>query len=239
VICVALAEAGVQAAEQAIEGEFGLLQAYTPAEKTPEKLLKLIHGLGKKWASAGTAIKPFPACRMTHSAIVLGDSLRKKAGTGTVQKMEVSLTPHCVLIVGQSVENKIHAKNVVEGQFSIYFQLAVAWLHGSGLGWAAYDHMWDKSLNELTDRITVIGDENYKGLETKITVYFDDGTKLMEELLDPPGEPPNPLTWETLQEKFESLAVPVYGVEKSRQIANIIETIDTAGNITRLMALLS
>jgi hypothetical protein len=45
----------------------------------------------------------------------------------------------------------------------------------------------------------VIGDENYKGLETKITVYFDDGTKLMEELLEPPGEPPNPLTWETLQ----------------------------------------
>lgn len=99
VICVALAEAGVKAAEQAIEGEFGLLQAYTPAEKTPEKLLKLIDGLGKEWASAGTAIKPFPACRMTHSAIVLGDSLRKKAGTRTVQKMEVSLTPqlrtHC------------------------------------------------------------------------------------------------------------------------------------------------
>lgn len=239
VICVALAEAGVLAAEQAIEGAFGLLQAYTPSERTPEKLLKLTDGLGNEWESAGTAIKPFPACRMTHSAIVLGDSLRKKAGTRTVQKMEVSLAPHCVLIVGQKVDNKIHAKNIVEGQFSIYFQLAVAWLYGSGLGWAAYDHLWDEGLNELTERITVIGDENYKKLETNITVYFEDGTKLMEELLEPLGEPPNPLTWDTLQEKFESLVGPVYGVEKSRQIANIIKTIDTAGNINRLMALLS
>ncbi|KFZ25133.1 hypothetical protein V502_00388 [Pseudogymnoascus sp. VKM F-4520 (FW-2644)] len=238
VICVTLAEAGVQAAEQAIEGEFGLLQAYTPAEKTVEKLQKLIDGLGKEWASAGTAIKPFPACRMTHSAIVLGDSLRNKAGTRTVRKMKVSLSPHCVLIVGQNVENKIRAKNVVEGQFSVYFQLAVAWLHGSGLGWAAYDHLLEEGLNELTDRITVVGDEKYKGLETKITVCFDDGTELMEELLEPPGEPPNPITWETLQEKFESLAVPVYGVEKSRQIADIIKTTDNSGSIERLMALL-
>lgn len=238
VICVALAEAGVQAAEQAIEGEFGLLQAYTPAEKTPEKLLKLIDELGKEWVSAATAIKPFPACRMTHSAIVLGNSLREKARTRIVQKIEVSLTPHCVLIVGQNVENKIHAKNVVEGQFSVYFQLAMAWLHGSGLGWAAYDHLWDEDLDKLTERITVIGDENYKGLETKVTVYFDDGTKLMEELLEPPGEPPNPLNWETVQEKFESLAAPVYGLKKSRQIADMIKTIDTAGNIEGLMALL-
>jgi len=76
-------------------------------------------------------------------------------------------------------------------------------------------------------------------LETKIVVYFDDGTELVEELLEPPGEPPNCLTWEMLQEKFESLAVPVYGRQKSRQIAEIVKTADTAGSIEPLMALLS
>ena len=238
VICVALAEAGVKAAEQAIEGEFGLLQAYTPAETTADKLHKLVDGLGNEWESAGTAIKPFPACRMTHSAIMIGDSLRKKAGTKFVQKVTVSLSPHCVPIVGQNTENKIHAKNSVDGQFSVYFQLAVAWLHGSGLGWATYDYLLDKDVNELADRITVIGDENYTSLETKVTVYFDDGTELVEEILEPPGEPPNSLTWEMLQEKFESLAVPVYGVKRSRQIAEMVKTADTAGSIEPLMALL-
>lgn len=238
VICVALAEAGVRAAEQAIEGEFGLLQAYTPAEKTTEQMQDLIAGLGVNWHSTGTAIKPFPACRMTHSAIMIAESLRKETGTKHVRKMEVSLTPNCVLIVGQNVENKIHPKNTVDGQFSIYFQLAVAWLHGSGLGWATYDHLLDQDVNELTDRISVFEDDNYKRLETKLKVYFDDGTEVTRELLEPPGEPPNALTWEVLQEKFESLAMPVYGKEKSSQIADVIKTVDTTESIEPLMVLL-
>ena len=238
VICVALAEAGVQAAEQAIEGEFGLLQAYTPAEKTPEKLQNLVDGLGRVWTSAGTAIKPYPACRMTHSAIALADSLRKRAGNRTVENIEVVLAPHCVPIVGQNVENKVHPKNVVDGQFSIYFQTAVAWLHGSRLGWTMYNHLLDHDLNELTKRIKVDGDLKYKGLETKVTVSFSDGTNLTEELLEAPGEPPHPLSWEILQEKFESLSVPAYGLDRSCQISNIVKHIDTPGDIEGLMKLL-
>jgi 2-methylcitrate dehydratase PrpD len=237
VLCVALAEAGVHAAEQAIEGEFGLLQAYTPAEKTPEKVYKLVDGLGSVWESGGTAIKPYPACRMTHSAIAVADSLRKRAGGRTVKRIEVFLAPHCVLVVGQNVANKVHATNVVEGQFSLYFQVAVAWLHGSGLGWRTYNHLADQDLNELTKRITVVGDVNYKALETKISVMFDDGTELTGELLEAPGEPPQLLTWEMLQEKFESLTVPVYGTETSHQISEVVKAIDTPGNIERLMEL--
>ncbi|KIM92808.1 hypothetical protein OIDMADRAFT_138935 [Oidiodendron maius Zn] len=238
VICVALAEAGVQAAEQAIEGEFGLLQAYTPAEMTPEKLQSLVDGLSRVWTSAGTAIKPYPACRMTHSAIALADSLRKRAGNRSVEKIELLLAPHCVPIVGQNIENKVHPTNVVEGQFSIYFQAAVAWIHGSGLGWTMYNHLLDHDLNELTKRITVDGDLKYKGLETKVTVSFSDGTNLTEELLEAPGEPPHSLSWEILQEKFESLSVPVYGLDRSRQISNIVKLIDTPGDIEGLMKLL-
>jgi hypothetical protein len=54
-------------------------------------------------------------------------------------------------IIGEPKPNKSHPKNVVNAQFSEYYQTAVAWLHGSAIGWKVYDYIGDVDVENFSE----------------------------------------------------------------------------------------
>ncbi|KEF58999.1 uncharacterized protein A1O9_03842 [Exophiala aquamarina CBS 119918] len=233
-LCQAFVEQGVPTAKKSLEGIFGFLKGYS---SSPE-IGNMVDGLGVQWIHLKTAIKPYPGCRMTHTGIDLAEKWRK-AKTVPIKSLRLSLSPHCWMIVGRPLSNKIHPKNTVDAQFSAYYQLAVAWLDGNGTGWNPYDRFHDDDISAVTDRITVDAMEDLHALAGRLKMHWQDGTTTVDVETDRIGEASNPYSDEQLLKKFKSLSIPAYREQRSDEIANTIAVVEQCNNVKDLMSLLA
>ncbi|RFU28796.1 hypothetical protein B7463_g7533, partial [Scytalidium lignicola] len=216
-MCLAFAEAGVLSAEKPIEGKFGLLNGYT-AKSSPAGL---IEGLGQQLTFIDTAVKPYPGCRATHGAIDLAAKIRlsktlpnnKPAG---VKRLTIGVAAEVYALIGEAVENKIHPKNMVDAQFSVYYAFAVASLYGNEKGMGVFDYLTDPEVSNLLDLITVIPDNKINGAAAWLEVEWSDSTKTKDQIhySRVTGEPSNPVTFEIAKRKFKQLVEPIYVIER-------------------------
>ncbi len=220
-VCVALAESGVVGATKALEGKFGHLQAYSPGSKD---LSRLVDGLGRKWCFLGSALKPFPACRMTHGYIEMAADIASTR-QGRVKSIVLTLRPENFPIVAAPTPNKIHPENTVDAQFSAYYQTAHAYIYGANTGWKAYDpaRMTDEKIHELCSKITVVTDDKLEILGSTMTVNYADGTSTERKLPFPLGEEMHPFKEEAAFAKFLALVEPVYGRTTATRIKDILD----------------
>ncbi|KAK3716047.1 hypothetical protein LTR37_006777 [Vermiconidia calcicola] len=224
-LCVSLAEAGVIGATRIIEGKMGFLQAYSP---NPEPdLERLTENLGMDWAWLTSSLKPYPACRMTHGFIELSGNIRAehngRVAASDVKAINLSMSAASFKLVGDPTPNKIHPENTIDAQFSAYFQVANALIYGSATGLQAYQKLNDKDINALCDKIHVKVDKEMVGFAANIQIEWADGQTEHSLQLFPLGEVQHPYTRDRVDEKFVSLAAPVYGKGKAN---DIIQTVD-------------
>lgn len=220
-LCIALAEAGVVGSVRPLEGKAGWFHSYSTTADLPPVTEKL----GEEWCFMTTALKPYPACRMTHTSIELAERFSKlKPGLG-VEAITVNMHPVLWNIVGVPDANKIRPRNIVDAQFSNYVQTAIAWIHGSRIGWAAYEKIFDEDVQVLSAKVTVVEDESIKSLGVRFKARWEDGTEHEEFLEHPLGEVSNPFTWERIQEKYLGLAEPVYG-KKANDILDVVKGLE-------------
>ena len=232
-ICAALAEAGVTGAAEPIEGKFGLLNLYSASPAALSKSKPFF----RHWEFMETSIKLYPACRMTHGQIELAVMLAKDNRHRAVKHITVSMAKECFPIVGEDKAVKVHPMNIVDAQFSTYYQTAAAWLYGLPMGFSLYDKLTDAALHELCDKIIVRIDGSYKGLETSLSVEWEDGDRTSEKLKNPIGEADNPITWDAARSKFLGLATPVYGDKNSIQICERVARLEK-GSVRDLISII-
>ena len=220
-LCVALAECGVVGAKKALEGKFGHLQAYSPGSKD---LRRLVDGLGEQWCFLDSALKPFPACRMTHGYIEMAADIAS-AWQGRIESIILTSTPANFPIVGAPTPNNVHPENTVDAQFSAYYQTAHAYLYGANTGWKAYDpmRMTDEKIHEICSQITVVADDKLEILGSTMTVNFADGTSTERKVPFPLGEKVHPFTEEAAFAKFLGLIEPVYGRTTALSIRDLLD----------------
>ncbi|KAF2108421.1 2-methylcitrate dehydratase [Lophiotrema nucula] len=239
-LCIALAEQGVTGASRIIEGKVGLLHAFSTSASSDG----LTTGLGKDWVFPQTALKPYSACRYTHTGIELvanvAEEARKKAGKDVLpKKIDARLGPAAFGIVGFPQPNKIHPENPVDAQFSNFYQLAIAWLFGSGIGFAAYDagKFGDPRIRTLCDRINCIKDDQCPVWGTILDFELEDGTKIHKEMAHPLGEEEHPFSPEQVRGKFRGLVDKVYDSSRMEEIIRAVDGIEKA-KIADIMKLL-
>ena len=243
-MCVALAEAGVIGATRSIEGKNGFLKAYSPNEN--KDLQRLVEGLGHEWAWLSNALKPYPACRMTHAIIELAGNVHtafaeqngRALTADDIEEITLWTPTSNFILVGDPTPNKIHPVNVIDGQFSLYFQAANALLFGSDTGLRAYQRLTDASIHKICDKITVIPDAHaVRGFPGRIRILWKNGIQEEKHQEFALGEVQNPYTRNRVEEKFFSLISPFCGDVKSRQILRTIDNLENE-TIERLLELL-
>ena len=232
--CVAFAEAGVLGAAMAIEGKFGFLTAYTNTP-SPEKITQ---HLGEKWNFLDTALKPYPACRLTHTHIELAAKMAESKKGQTVKGIRIGMDKKTVPIVGEALPNKIHPKNIVDAQFSAYFQTAASWLYGSNQGWAVYDHLKTPAIHDLCEKIVVESRELPSMVWTSIEATWEDGSKKELILECPLWEGDRMPSYVGVKQKFVSNTSGVLGREGTEKVAEWIKSSDkeTMGEFFRIVA---
>ncbi|MFC0220134.1 MmgE/PrpD family protein [Pseudochelatococcus lubricantis] len=229
-LCVALAEAGVIGAAAALEGRAGVLTSYSPAPR-PDLLTD---GFGTFWAAAETAIKPYPNCRLNHSAIEAALLLRETLAAPQEESYALRLGATAYRMVGEPLPLKRAAQNIVDGQFSVYFQIAASLIDGRN-DWNSYRLLGDAEVNRIAARIEVTEDVGLALGEAVLTPKS--APELAVHIREPLGEPTRPLSWDSVCAKFTSLAAGPLGADRAAQLAAGVATVDTLTDTAPLIAL--
>lgn len=229
-LCTELAQAGVTGAAEPLEGRYGLLHSYSEAAR-PELLTD---GLGESWMALQTAVKPYPSCRLAHGAIDAALALREQvpAQRRAQARIAVRLSPPAYQLVGERVDNKLAPAGTVDAQFSVYFQVAAAWLDG-GVQWASYERIGDDDLLRMASRVSAQRDRDVTRNGAVLTVELD-GATLTETVSVPLGEPGNWIDDDGLRAKFLLHAGRVFGQDRAPAIADSVLEIEPERRLREL-----
>nr|OQO17270.1 hypothetical protein B0A51_17279 [Rachicladosporium sp. CCFEE 5018] len=187
---------------------------------------------GKDWEFLRSSLKPFSACRMTHAFIeIAGDmhSARSKAGRvkpDDIKEVRLTMSPSNFLLVGDPTPNKIHPTNAIDAQFSAYYQVANALIYGADTGMEAYQKLDNGEIAAVSGKISVSTDSSITAFGARLHITWADGSKEKKDQPFPLGEEQHPYTKDRVEAKFRSLAVPVYGAEKSKWIIDMVDRLE-------------
>lgn len=235
-----LAREGFRGAAEAIEGRHGFLRAYAPSP-SPERVTA---GLGQGFEIMRTAVKPYPSCRYGHAAIDAAIGLRADHGLepAAIESVTVGLPAKGVMLIGEPSAQKAEPRNVVDGQFSGPFVVAVALATGR-MGWDSYRLLEDPAVRALTRKVRCVLDPEIEAefpanMAGKVTVRTAAG-EFTRKVVVPKGEPDNFLTDQELAAKFHGLVDEVMGHERAAALAAAVLGLATAADVatvTRLAA---
>ena len=208
VTAVTLAQEGVVGAAAPIEGDNGFFVGYTD-EPNPAALADL----EDRHAVLETGLKPYPCCRYMHPALDAVLDLSTVVDAATVEAVRVELPRSGVKLTGDPIDRKRRPENFVDCQFSMPFGVAVGLSRGAaGLEafLAAQPDLDDPELRRLMDVTTVettdaVQDPFPERWAARVVVEAHGESH--ERFVDVArGEPENPLSWDVVEAKFDTLA---------------------------------
>jgi len=223
ILAAQLAREGLTASETALEGRQGYVSAFGASHGLDQAL----EGLGRRWhlLASGIAVKPYPSCALTHSAIDALIDLRAAQGLSPrdVVSVQVGVNP-----VVPDVLAHARPTTALERKFSMQFCAAAALADGRvDFGSFMDGEITNPEVRALMGRIAMVVDPGLpEGVEqhawSRVTVRLRDGRTLSTEARGARGHPATPLSDAALLEKFLACAKAVLSVDEAEGVAEQI-----------------
>ena len=237
VTATSLARAGMTASPSALEGSQGFAAAFTGEKLAPGAFDEL----GREWqiVRSGIAVKPYPSCALTHSAIDALIALRAAHGVTAAQVEDVEVGVNHVV---PEVLRYPTPSNGLERKFSMPYCAAAALGRGHvGIEDFEDGPVRDAAVAALVPRVRMVIDPSLPdGLEhhawSRVTVRLSDGRTLGGPPRGASGHPDAPLTDAQLREKFLGCAAGVLGRGDAEAVAEQIVQLDMVPDIRALTA---
>ena len=240
VTAVALARAGMTASASALDGSQGFAAAFSGEKLGPGTFGEL----GREWqiVKSGIAVKPYPSCALTHSAIDALVDLRTRYQIGADQVEDVEVGVNHVV---PEVLRHPAPTNALERKFSMPYCAAVA----LGRGHVGIDDFEDGPVRDpgvaaLVPRVRMVVDPSLPDrLEqhawSRVTVRLRDGRVIDEAPRGASGHPDTPLSDAQLRAKFLGCAAGVLAPGDAEAVADQIAHLDAIPDIRALTARLT
>lgn len=232
-----MAKHGVTGPRKFLTGKKGFLSTFVgecdEVEANVGDLAKL--ELDTSW------IKPYCSCGMNHGYVDIIKSI--DPDPDKIDKIVARVQPETDVIVGSENENIYEPTDIVEVQYSLPFQVAMA-VHDVGNGYQTHrriingELLDDENLLETASQVEMIVDEELdtqnSPLVADLEVQFG-GTSERQFVEHSKGRVDNPLTEEEFQAKFDDLTVPVLGEEGADQLTTALDSFTLQDPISELM----
>jgi 2-methylcitrate dehydratase PrpD len=240
-IAALLAAEGYRGPSTIIEGRSGFLNGYSSQANADE----VLEDLGKVFYVTRTSVKPYSACRYKHGPI---DGIRKIMEENGLRPEEVSeiiigLLEVAYPIIVDPTDLKCNPKSIVDAQFSMPFGAAVAVLYGNALP----DQYSDETIKsaavaEVMKKVKIKKDPELERLYPRqwpstVEIRTRGGGSYCTFIAYPKGDPENPLTWDELIDKFNSVTRAVYARERQSRIADEMRNINRSPRLDALKSL--
>jgi len=231
VIAAELARKGYTGPKGILEGPRGFFHSY--CENPRPKELDEFEGLEIERIS----FKPHACCRYNQAPIDAALEIRKrsKIDVSKIQSVLIELPKTGYEIVAQPAEVKFHPQNVVDGQFSAPYGVAVACIEGK----ASLEEFTEEAIRrpDVAEFMKKIRVQHAPDLDkhlpnqftARVSITMGDRKTDTQEILYAKGDPQNPLSWDELLEKFNTL-VPS-SVRSRSQREQIVEKLKELENL--------
>ena len=228
-ICL-LAKKGLTGPINVILGEGGFLDRFPKEMKDPDALTK---ELGRTWHLLETSMKPYPACKCTHTGIEALLLLMKEhkfyaQDIASIHVKESSFNYSIVCVP----EDKIYQPDTKpESQFSLPYVLSIAALNQNVRLDSYTPELRNRAdVKAMMKKITFEKDDNLPDIAAVVTVKLDNGNEYTKEIIYPKGDRiNNPISRRELLEKFHRLlSNSAYSISNdvAKSIINAIDNIE-------------
>src|SRR5262245_35561865 len=230
-----LAREGMTASETALEGKQGYAAAFGGAHGLGDA----IENLGRRWQliDSGIAVKPYPSCALTHSAI---DALIDLRTEQRLSARDVAAVQVGVTSVVPDVLAHPRPTNALERKFSMQYCAATALAEGR-VDFASFTdgEVANADTRELMGRVAMTVDPGLpQGVEqnawSRVTVRLRDGRTLSTEPRGARGHPDTPLSDGALRDKFLGCARTVLASDEAEGVAEQIGHLEDIPDIRAL-----
>jgi 2-methylcitrate dehydratase PrpD len=245
---VQLTRKQVRGAQASFDGADGFLRVYLRGQCDGQVLRDR---LGERFEMAQLSYKPYPCCRLTHTAIDAVQLLRKVPGfdAAKIRWIRVGVNHQSYEAVCTPVEVRKAPKSIVQAQFSIPYTAACAAIDGT-IGLA---HFSDASLARadvltLAQRVECHVDDDIERkwgrnvTPAKVVIEFEDGSSSSRRVDLPPGHPSRPMSESEQQAKagdcFRAAARPLRddGPAELRRLMRELETLADVSMLARVLS---
>lgn len=234
-----LAAEGFTGPASIIEGKFGFLHSYS-GNSDPAKLLD---GWGAPYEIMRTSIKPHACCRYKQGPIdcILQLVHEHDLGPDDIESIDASILEAGFALVAEPRELKLNPQSVVDAQFSMPFGGAIAILTGNAfLDKYSMEHISAPAVKELMQRINCVKDpeietEFPRKWAAQVSITTRDGRQYHTRTDYPKGDPENPLSWDQIIQKFDSLTRPVCNAQARQDVIELVRGIENIDNTRTLM----
>jgi 2-methylcitrate dehydratase PrpD len=238
VLAALLAREGLTASESALDGKQGFLAATGTSPVPTASLAAQLDGLGQRWhvLDSGVAVKPYPSCALTHSAIDALVELRTQHRFTVDQVAGIEVGVNRV-----TPDVLIHASptTALERKFSMQFCAAAAAAEGR-VDLRSFDEGEIREpVRSLMARVTMVIDSSLPDrLEqhawSRVTVRLHDGRTLASPARGATGHHDQPLTDEAMSAKFLACCAGTLTPGEAKGVAAQLEHLEAIPDIRAL-----
>ncbi len=235
ILAAQLAREGMTASETALEGKQGYAAAFGGAHGLDQAL----ESLGRRWhlVDSGIAVKPYPSCALTHSAI---DALIDLRAEHRLSSRDVVAVQVGVTRVVPDVLAHSRPTTALERKFSMQYCAAAALAEGRvDFGSFTDGEIANAETRELMERVAMVVDPGLpQGVEqhawSRVTVKLRDGRTLATHARGARGHPDTPLSDGALRDKFLACARTVLSSDEAAGVAQQIGHLEEIPDIRAL-----
>ncbi len=243
VISAMMAQNGFNGPPAIIEGEDGFLQAYSYQRQYDTSWIT--EGLGETWAFVKTSIKVYPCCRYSagHLDACLDIANRYQPDPERIDRILIRSSDYTIKLLAKP--RKMDPQNVVDAQFSMPWQAAIALIDGRiDVDTFTEENVDRSDVRKLMEKVEWVVDEEFERrypehYSCAVTVTMEGGTEYTSEVENPKGDWRNPVTQDELEAKFRNLAArEIDDEERIERIVDFVTGIHEADNVSKLFNLL-
>lgn len=218
-----LAQSGITAPANILEGKRGFLQAFSDNFDTS----LITEELGQKFLIMDVYFKPYAACRHCHAPIEAVLNIRKKINEFSISNIKkISVYTYKSAVDGHCETNP---QSVVGAKMSIPYSVSVT----LKTGWAGPKEFEpplynDPEIINLARKVEVKEDPEFTRMvpvkrPAIVKILMMDGEEYLDRVDLPKGEPENPMNDDEIRKKFEDLSSSCCSEGEIKNIIEIVE----------------
>ena len=236
-VAAAMARKNIRGAQGVFEGIDGLNRIYLQDELDSDILRA---GLGETWHYVDLSYKPYPCCRMNHTAIDAALALRRQSGfdLDRITAIAANINSQGNQAVGTPLDIRRNPQNVVQAQFSICYTIACALVQGRvGLSDFTPEAIRRPEILAVAAKVTPVVDAEFvRTMGRNVTparIEVDlGGTVLTEQVLEAKGNFKTPMTDSENRRKLEDcLEFGGFGIDKADTFERIVAGLEASDDV--------
>jgi 2-methylcitrate dehydratase PrpD len=215
----------------------GMIEAkrgWANAISTKQDYAEITEGLGKRYESALNTYKPFACGIVLHPLIDAAIQLRNenKLTPDMIKQVDVKVHPLVLELTGKKTP-----REGLEGKFSVYHAVAIAFIEGAGGEKQFSDGaVRDAKTIELRGKVVPTVDQSIKPEQVEMSVELNDGRVLKKRIEHAIGSLEKPMSDADLERKFKDLAEGILPHKQAAKVMELcwkVEGLASAGDIAR------